>query len=128
MTSEPPGPTQPSQGGQPPPAPFQSRMSPRARAGLFWPVALILVGVVALLLNLGIITGDQLARLVDIWPLALILLGLVLVFRSWLPRLALPLTLVVAVLAIVGAAAYAALPAVYGPGAGGGGRPGAGNP
>lgn len=76
------------------------------------PALLILGGGIALLVNLGLISGDQLLRLLDLWPLALILLGLVMIFRVWLPSLAVPLTIVLLLLAIVAAALYTALPSM----------------
>jgi hypothetical protein len=66
-------------------------------------------GVVALVLNLGLVSGLQPARLFDLWPAALILLGVVLIGRAWLPRLAVPLALAVALVLVVGALAYSPL-------------------
>jgi len=51
----------------------------------FWPAVLILVGIVALLVNLGLITTDRLSLLVDLWPLILVVIGLELLARRTLP-------------------------------------------
>jgi hypothetical protein len=47
----------------------------------FWPVALILVGLVALLVDLNVISADRLYRLADLWPLILIVVGVELISR-----------------------------------------------
>lgn len=47
----------------------------------FWPALLVLVGVVALLVNVGAIPVDRLYLLVDLWPVILIVIGLELVIR-----------------------------------------------
>jgi hypothetical protein len=70
------------------------------------PLLLILAGLLALLLNFGLITANQLVRAFDLWPAALILLGVVLIFRAWLPRLAVPVAAVLVVLLVLGAVAY----------------------
>lgn len=74
------------------------------------PALLIVAGVLALLVNFGYLTADQLLRAFNLWPLALIFLGLVLIFRVWLPRLAVALALVLALVLLGGAVAYSALP------------------
>jgi hypothetical protein len=51
----------------------------------FWPAVLILVGIVALLVNVGLIATDRLSLLVDLWPLILIVIGLELLARRTLP-------------------------------------------
>jgi hypothetical protein len=74
------------------------------------PALLIVAGVLALLVNFGYLTADQLLRAFNLWPLGLIFLGLVLIFRVWLPRLAVALALVLALVLIGGAIAYSAFP------------------
>lgn len=44
--------------------------------GLFWPVIIITIGVLFLLKNLSILTGDISSTLLQLWPLLLILIGL----------------------------------------------------
>jgi hypothetical protein len=46
------------------------------RGGLFWPVILITVGVLFLLKNFNVLTGDVGSTLLQLWPLLLILIGL----------------------------------------------------
>lgn len=54
------------------------------RRGLFWPLVLIAIGVVALLANYGIVTGVSLGALLGLWPLLLVMLGLDIAFaRRW---------------------------------------------
>jgi hypothetical protein len=74
------------------------------------PILLIGAGLIALLVNFGLVSADQLLRLFNLWPVALILLGVVLIFRVWLPRFALAVALLLAVVLVVGAVAYSALP------------------
>jgi hypothetical protein len=74
---------------------------------------LIVIGLVALLFNVGLITPDQLARLVTLWPLVLVALGLVLIFRAWLPQFTVPITIVVAAVVLAAAAFYAAVPSAF---------------
>jgi hypothetical protein len=74
--------------------------------GLVLPLLLIAGGLLALLLNFGVISANQLVRAFDLWPAALILLGVVLIFRVWLPRLAVPVAAVLVVLLALGAFAY----------------------
>ncbi|OLE81061.1 MAG: hypothetical protein AUG06_02300 [Actinobacteria bacterium 13_1_20CM_2_65_11] len=76
----------------------------------FWPAALILVGVFALLINARVIPVERLDRLLDLWPLILIVIGLEIVVRRALHGGAAELAAVLIVLlAIGGAAAYVAL-------------------
>jgi hypothetical protein len=75
--------------------------------GFVLPLILIVAGVLALLVNFGVVSGDQLLRVLDLWPAALIVLGLIIIFRAWLPRLFVPLALVLTVLLLLGAFAYA---------------------
>jgi hypothetical protein len=46
------------------------------RGGLFWPVLLIIVGVLFLLKNFNVLTGDVGSTLLKLWPLLLVLIGL----------------------------------------------------
>ena len=60
---------------------LETTEKPRARrrlyrGGLFWPVILITVGVLFLLKNFNVLTGDVGSTLVQLWPLLLILIGL----------------------------------------------------
>jgi hypothetical protein len=71
------------------------------------------IGLVALLFNVGLITSEQLARMVTLWPLLLVALGLVLIFRAWLPQFTVPITIVVVALVLVAAAVYAAVPSAF---------------
>lgn len=93
----------------PPPPP----LAPAARhryGGLFWPAVLIVVGLLALLVNIGAIPADRLYRLWDLWPVLLVVVGLlILVRRSDMPS---PASIVAGVLivllAVAGAAVYVA--------------------
>ena len=103
--------------GPPPsrPAAPQRRSGPRAEwreplERVFLPVLLILAGVAALLVNLGLVPVDRMLRVFDLWPVALVLVGLVLIFRAWLPRVAVPIAAAVAVVFVVGALLYGSLP------------------
>ncbi|MDQ6742314.1 MAG: hypothetical protein M3Z97_05305 [Candidatus Dormibacteraeota bacterium] len=93
----------------PPPPPGSPRSASRGGAGLALPLLLIAAGVLALLLNFGVVSSSQVVRVFALWPAALVLLGVVLVCRAWLPRLMLPLAAVLAVLLVVGAFAYSSL-------------------
>jgi hypothetical protein len=46
------------------------------RGGLFWPVILITIGVLFLLKNFNVLTGDVGSTLLRLWPVLLILMGL----------------------------------------------------
>lgn len=73
----------------------------------FWPVVLILAGVVALLVNTGWISAGRLYLLFDLWPLILIVLGLELIVRRSIRGAAGDVAaILIVVLAVVGAAAY----------------------
>lgn len=75
----------------------------------FWPVVLILAGVVALLVNAGVISTDRLTLVVDLWPLILIVIGLELIARRALQGAAGDVAAVLIVLiAAGGALAYVA--------------------
>jgi Domain of unknown function (DUF5668) len=51
----------------------------------FWPAVLILIGIVALLVNSGVISTDRLSLLADLWPVILIVIGLELLARRAIP-------------------------------------------
>jgi hypothetical protein len=77
---------------------------------LFWPGLLILAGVVALLVNSGVISTDRLYALGDLWPLILIVIGLELIVRRAVQGRTGELAAVLIVLvAIGGAIAYVAV-------------------
>jgi hypothetical protein len=57
----------------------------RRYRGYFWPAVLILIGVVAFLVNSGVISSDRLNLLFDLWPVILIVIGLELLARRALP-------------------------------------------
>ncbi len=83
----------------------------RRYRSFFWPGVLILIGVLALLTNLNVISPERLNRLADLWPVIVIVIGLLLLLR----RTPLPVATegiaiaVILVLAIGGAVAYVAL-------------------
>jgi hypothetical protein len=60
-------------------------LTPAARRGLVLPAILVAVGVVALLVNAGLVPAQALARLVDMWPLVLVVLGVDMVLRATMP-------------------------------------------
>jgi Domain of unknown function (DUF5668) len=77
---------------------------------LLLPLALIAIGALILLANLGVLSTEALRRLADLWPLLLIIIGLQLVLNHVLPRpqataIGLALTAVI----VIAAVAYAAL-------------------
>ena len=82
----------------------------------FWPVVLIVIGLIALLVDLNVISADRLYRLADLWPLILIVIGLELIVRRTLQGAAVDIAAVlILVIAGVGAIAYvAAGPAIPG--------------
>ncbi len=85
----------------------------RVRRPLFWPMALIVVGGITLLVNLGLLDWERVARLLSLWPLLLIALGVGIMLRDRLPaRLA--GALLAAVLGLFLVAAAAGLAAVPG--------------
>lgn len=57
-------------------------MTTAGRRGLFLPAILVAVGLVALLVNAGLVPTEALARLADMWPLLLIVLGVDMVLRA----------------------------------------------
>ena len=75
----------------------------------FWPGVLVLVGVLALLVNIGAIPADRLYDLVTLWPLILIVIGVEIVLRQTVTgTVAVAAGLAVVVVAVLGAAAYVA--------------------
>jgi len=86
-------------------------MTSRGRTRLVLPAILILVGLLALLVNVGAIPTDRLYRLADLWPVLLIVLGLeVLVNRARLPSAVdMTASVLIVVVAIAGAGLYVAL-------------------
>lgn len=76
----------------------------------FWPSLLILVGIIALLINVGAIPVEKLYLLLNLWPLILIVLGLELIVRRSLRGAAGDaVTALIVLVAILGAVAYVAL-------------------
>ncbi len=60
----------------------------------FWPGVLILAGVIALLVNTGVLPADRLWELIALWPLILVVIGLEIIVRRTrrgLPPSALPM-------------------------------------
>jgi hypothetical protein len=72
----------------------------------FWPVVLIVIGLLALLVDLNVISADRLYRLADLWPLILIVIGLELIARRTLQGAAVDIAAVL-ILLIAGAGAIA---------------------
>jgi hypothetical protein len=80
------------------------------RGGLVLPAILVAVGVVALLVNAGLISSASLEKLANLWPLILIVLGIELVLRGLTdPVTAGRLGIVVVILACAGALTYTTL-------------------
>lgn len=82
----------------------------------FWPGVLILVGILALLVDLNVISADRLYRLADLWPLILIVIGLELITRRALQGAAVDVAAVLILLIAAGGAVVyvAAGPAIPG--------------
>ncbi len=76
----------------------------RSYRSFFWPVVLILAGIVALLINAGIISTDRLSLLEDLWPVILIVIGLELLARRSLQGSAVDVAAVLIVLIAAGGA------------------------
>jgi uncharacterized membrane protein YhaH (DUF805 family) len=75
----------------------------------FWPVFLIVIGLIALLVDLNVISADRLYRLADLWPLILIVIGLELIVRRAVHGAAVDVaSVLILVIAGVGAIAYVA--------------------
>jgi hypothetical protein len=76
----------------------------------FWPAILIILGVIALGVNLGAISADRLYRLADLWPLILIVTGMVVISRrAWQGSTRDLAAGLIVLVAVVGAAAYVAV-------------------
>ena len=82
----------------------------RQYRGFFWPAILILVGVIALLVNAGVISTDRLSLLFDLWPVILIVIGLELIARRAVQGSSADVAaMLIVLLAVGGALAYVAL-------------------
>ena len=80
------------------------------RGGLVLPAILVAIGVVALLVNAGLVPAQALARLVDMWPLVLIVIGIDMVLRATTrPAAAARLGLVTVAVACAVALVYASV-------------------
>jgi hypothetical protein len=76
----------------------------------FWPAVLIVIGIIALLVNAGVISADRLFLLLDLWPLILIVIGLELLARRALQGATADVAAVLIVaVAVAGAVAYVAV-------------------
>ncbi|HEY0832225.1 MAG TPA: DUF5668 domain-containing protein [Candidatus Dormibacteraeota bacterium] len=74
---------------------------------LFWPLVLILAGVIALLVNSGALSVDRIYLLFDLWPVILIVIGLELIVRRTVKGVAGDIAAaLIVVIALVGALAY----------------------
>lgn len=79
----------------------------RRYRSFFWPVVLIAIGVIALLVDLNVISSDRLYRLADLWPLILIVIGLELIARRTLHGTAVDVaTILILLIAAGGALIY----------------------
>ncbi len=92
--------TIPTLPGESRPAPLRRRRS----VNLFWPIALIGIGVGALLNNAGLLVNDPLMLLAQYWPVLLIVAGIELIFQrtGWFGTL----VSVLAGLVVAGGAIY----------------------
>ena len=72
------------------------------RRGLFWPLVLIGIGLVALIANYGFVPPVSVVSLVALWPVLLVLLGIDIAFsRRWpLPTLGAEIAIIVAALVL----------------------------
>lgn len=59
----------------------EHRQSRRIRSGIFWPLILISLGVIFLMRNTGVVSGDLLNSLLPFWPVIFILMGLDSIYR-----------------------------------------------
>ncbi|HXC77106.1 MAG TPA: DUF5668 domain-containing protein [Candidatus Acidoferrum sp.] len=76
----------------------------------FWPMVLIVIGLIALLVDLNVISADRLYRLADLWPLILIVIGLELIIRRTAHGRAMAVaTILILLIAGLGAVAYVAV-------------------
>jgi hypothetical protein len=89
---------------------------PRRYRTFFWPAVLIVIGVLALLVDLNVVSADRLYRLADLWPLVLIVIGLELIARRALKGMAADVAAgLILLVALVGAVAYVSVgPAISG--------------
>lgn len=71
------------------------------RRGLLLPLLLIVIGVVALLANLGLLDPRVILRLINLWPLFLVLIGIELIITRTLPRTLVPIVSLLVLLAVV---------------------------
>lgn len=86
------------------------RVRYRRYGSVFWPAVLILAGLIALLVNTGVVPADSLIRLADLWPLVLIVIGLeLMVRRTMVGRTSEIATALVVIVAVAGAAIYVAI-------------------
>jgi len=75
----------------------------------FWPVVLIVIGLIAVLVELNIISADRLYRLADLWPLILIVIGLELIVRRTAHGMTVDIaTVLILLIAGIGAIGYVA--------------------
>jgi len=82
----------------------------RTYRSFFWPGALVLIGLLALLVNTGLIQSDRLYQLIDLWPAILIVIGIEIIVRRTLTgAVATGVALAVVLVAVVGAGAYVTL-------------------
>ena len=88
----------------------------RRYRSFFWPLLLIVIGLIALLVQLNVISSDRLYRLADLWPLILIVIGLEIVSRRAFTGVAVDVATVLILAIAAGATiAYVALgPAIPG--------------
>ncbi|HEX3630747.1 MAG TPA: hypothetical protein VHW91_09775 [Candidatus Dormibacteraeota bacterium] len=82
----------------------------RNRGGLLFPIALIVIGLLVLLANVGVLSSQALQRLADLWPLLLVIIGLQLILNHTLPRAqAMAIGWAATAVIVIGAVVYAAL-------------------
>ncbi len=88
----------------------------RRYRSFFWPLLLIVIGVLALLIDLNVISADRAYRLADLWPLILIVIGLELIARRTLQGSNVDIaTALILLIAAGGAIAYVSVgPAIPG--------------
>src|ERR1700674_2882533 len=70
----------------------------------FWPMVLIVVGLLALLVDLNVISADRLYRLADLWPMILIVIRVELIARRALRGVAVDVATALILLIAAGAA------------------------
>src|ERR1700693_475950 len=71
----------------------------------FWPLIMIVIALIALLVDLNVISADRLYRLADLWPLILVVIGLELIARRALHGVAVDVATALILLIAAGAAA-----------------------